>query len=925
MNKKLKLFIFSLFIFQCTFIFSQQFEAILIDSLQYTDACKWFDYDSDGDLDIIMGVGGWTGLNKSFLVYRNDSGKFIKNTDILIPSETYFGLGDMNNDNCVDVITMGYSQHDYIKVHLNKNSSSWEPFIDFGYFHRGEIEAADFNNDGRTDLLLHGYDIFHPATFIRLNENNYFNTTDISLGTNEDGFATAGDFNNDGYIDVLSSGWASFQNPVIRVAKNFKNEFFTTNYSSTDYATAYGGWADFNNDGYLDFYLLDRIPNYGSSIRYYYENQNGNNFIKRNDLPADSIFISSNVCGDLDNDGLQDILTVSSIINKNFFPKQPVRLALNQGDFNFKNISDSIFKNISYGNLSLGDYNNDGSLDILISGNSFLKLFKNISSVYNNRPEYPRFLKCSVTDNNIVNLSWEPGNDIETDSLGLSYNIYIISESGNFIVSPLADLETGFKRTADRGNAYHSLRKVIKNLPAGKFKWSVQSIDNSYYCSNFAPPDSFNILPTSEFVLPLNGCSKQDIIIKYSGNVSTDSNTKFIWSTDNGIIKQNWYSNEFVVKWDTGGIKNVSLKIIRDGLISNSTSHQINLKNTPDPFFEIPKEICMYDTIEALYTGESEQGTTFSFTFENGSISYGNGKGPHLVYWTYPGWKEVSFSADYKGCVSDSILWVNIMPTPDIDPLCYVSIDTSNIINVFVNDSNINSGEINTIYRINFNGSTKPIFEYNSNFNGFVIDTIFNQESKYYSYYNQTINTYGCISNTNKVKPIILDYVLSGNSWLKLFWETNYDEISEQSIYLAHESKKGLMDNQIGLNNYETAFFDNYTFGVDFYYRIHNELECDCLNSETADVYSNTLKIYFDEDSLKFNLYPNPFHDKLYINSNINFEFAQVNLYDINGILVLNSYVSSNNSIDFSDLSAGVYIIKIFTNMNVYQTKIAKY
>ncbi|EDP70447.1 CHU large protein; uncharacterized [Flavobacteriales bacterium ALC-1] len=70
-------------------------------------------------------------------------------------------------------------------------------------------------------------------------------------------------------------------------------------------------------------------------------------------------------------------------------------------------------------------------------------------------------------------------------------------------------------------------------------------------------------------------------------------------------------------------------------------------------------------------------------------------------------------------------------------------------------------------------------------------------------------------------------------------------------------------------------------------------------------------------------VYPNPANDFINIESN-NAQITEVKLYDILGKQVLSQYELSNNRLDISDLTSGVYFMKISANGNSITKKVIK-
>ena len=107
-----------------------------------------------------------------------------------------------------------------------------------------------------------------------------------------------------------------------------------------------------------------------------------------------------------------------------------------------------------------------------------------------------------------------------------------------------------------------------------------------------------------------------------------------------------------------------------------------------------------------------------------------------------------------------------------------------------------------------------------------------------------------------------------------------------------------------------------------------------CIQVDNAD-YSNNAQGWFKDDiasfsedcalniidfeTLRFNLYPNPTNDILNIDSQLLIEKVQV--YNMQGVLVKESFTKS---IDVSELSSGIYFIKVSNNVTSSTMKIIK-
>ncbi|HEY4287859.1 MAG TPA: VCBS repeat-containing protein [Puia sp.] len=143
----------------------------------YSTQAVFFDYDHDGDLDMFLANhslqqyarGNETAVMRrqqlspfSDKLYRNDNGHF---TDVskeagILSNVLTFGLGvtvsDLNNDGWPDIyVSNDFNEPDYLFIN-NGNKTFTESLhacMDQASLYSMGCDAADFNNDGRIDLI----------------------------------------------------------------------------------------------------------------------------------------------------------------------------------------------------------------------------------------------------------------------------------------------------------------------------------------------------------------------------------------------------------------------------------------------------------------------------------------------------------------------------------------------------------------------------------------------------------------------------------------------------------------------------------------------------------------------------------------------------------------------------------------------------
>jgi hypothetical protein len=448
----------------------------------YHGSADWGDYDNDGDLDII--ITGSTGSAGSAAIYRNDSGVF---TDINAGlTGVYYSSaawGDYDNDNDLDIILTGFSDGSRIsKIYRNDSGT----FTDINAGLPGVIYSAvdwgDYDNDGDLDILLTGSDTgLTNISRIYRNDSGVF--TDINAGLQGVYISTAdwGDYDNDGDLDILLTG----NTGIVSFSDIYRNDSGVFTRINTGFPKVYYGgmdWGDYDNDGDIDIVFTGDTRSL--IISKIYRNDSGT-FTDIN-AGLTGVSYSSASWGDYDNDGDLDLLctgyTGSTNISKIYRNDSGIFTDINAG-----------LTGVSYSSSAWGDYDNDGDLDILMTGDTgsgyLSQIYKNISSISNSIPSPPSNLSAVLVDSTVT-LSWDKAADTETPQNGLSYNLYIRSDS-LYVKSPMSDDSTGCRKIVKIGNANQLNSWTLKNLPAGKYYWSVQTVDHAYAGSEFAAERSF--------------------------------------------------------------------------------------------------------------------------------------------------------------------------------------------------------------------------------------------------------------------------------------------------------------------------------------------------------------------------------------------------------------------------------------------------
>ena len=388
-------------------------------------------------------------------------------------------------------------------------------------------------------MVLSGESATGPVTKVYLNSEGTFTDSGFSLPGFEDGIVSPSDYDSDGDIDFLAAGTVD-GNPQTSLIKNMGSGIFEpVAFGFAGFSMPAASWGDANADGKPDLFITGADSD-GNIDAILYMNLGNDSFVASEsvfqgvingtvaftdfDLDTDQdvlitgytdaaetnlftgfyentgtgfdLFYSTNsnqsdkrkvgglsksraVVGDYDNDGDPDVL-ISAEGEATIFNN-------NRGDINEEKLNVS-----GAGSVTWVDYDGDGDLDIVISGASS-KVLSNNTSIKNTAPSVPEGLMFT-TAGDTVNLIWNASLDSQTPTKSLTYNVRIGTSPGaSDVLSVNADLSTGKLRTQANGNAGYKTSLSLRGLPNGTYYWQVQAVDNGFMGSMFSQEQQFDV------------------------------------------------------------------------------------------------------------------------------------------------------------------------------------------------------------------------------------------------------------------------------------------------------------------------------------------------------------------------------------------------------------------------------------------------
>jgi hypothetical protein len=338
--------------------------------------CAWGDYDADGDLDLYI-----TGNPNEHVLYRNDGGAHFTDVSVqsgLIGSSPVLSYGavwaDFDGDGSLDLLVTDRG----VKLYKNDNGIFTDiselsnlNTVDPGY-PLWQTACGDYDKDGDLDIALSGANpgttnppIGLPSHLLK-NENGFFADVAPAMGIND-----VLESWNPAWVDVDNDGDLDLWMPTIRTpgerCQLFINDGSTLVHTDPNVtglqaiSAITSSWADFDNDGDMDVFLVPYVNDADGVAKLYRNNGDGTFTDIAPDKGLNQGFTDSRSVnwGDYDNDGDQDLLIGARTGAQKLYRSENAGQSFTEVGAETGAGINGLFRSAVF-----VDYDNDGFLDI---------------------------------------------------------------------------------------------------------------------------------------------------------------------------------------------------------------------------------------------------------------------------------------------------------------------------------------------------------------------------------------------------------------------------------------------------------------------------------------------------------------------------------------------------------------------------------
>lgn len=330
----------------------------------------WVDLDNDGDLDIaVSGKDKFSTLYANVLERNGNYTQFLNQFTKL--RNGAFAAGDFNADGNLDLLVSGVNESNEFKTALFQNTT--------GGLHYTPTPPAILNpaivtNDRIILTWDKGSDTQTPDNLLSYNvrigtqsDKNKFLSGAIPVTTGNTGNRLSlnvyTQLAEGTYVWSVQTVNAQLECSAWSQEEIFRVEQFVSSLQNvTGFQYAASAWGDYDNDGDPDLVVAGTDAN-GNNRAVLYINENG---MLTEDRTVNNELVKFNygdfAWGDYDNDGDLDLAYTG------FYVRQSPTSGLYRNDDGVLTEIEGVFTKVGFASLDWGDYDNDGDLDLAVMG-----------------------------------------------------------------------------------------------------------------------------------------------------------------------------------------------------------------------------------------------------------------------------------------------------------------------------------------------------------------------------------------------------------------------------------------------------------------------------------------------------------------------------------------------------------------------------
>ncbi len=577
---------------------------------------KFLDINQNGNVEVLGSIGQESG----FFEYKNETYSKVRktwNSDLGCSSYEFF-IADFNHDGYPDF----YYPHSKGNLFTNsgEEDSSFEydtETFDFGFKFPEEplIANIDFNNDGKLNFLDNSHSLYTNNG----DERKFSDFANIWGRYSYDGFF---DFDRDGGLDIwkneIDNSIQKAQTKVYFKVAGENNQFNPAGTVFYENERRYNmeGFADFNNDGYVDGYFLDHP-----------EGQDYYNMVIVKGKPMsewpckETVVIPLKECTfyaggepsfkfvDFSNNGYLDIIVGNSFV------------LLMDKDFSFQKAQYETvpdYRSVD-GLKSIDEYHWQP-----LTPGAYPNGYK--SNIKNEAPSVPAHVTATSVPEGLL-LKWDDATDDHTPWMQMRYNVSlkIKGKTGEnaFVLSPMNGLSD--EAAICSGVYYRKATQLIVPKTAlvngTTYELQVQAIDLMGEHSAMTKP--VEVTYNAEKMIMIDENEHYTELAYYGKCTNVSGNAFTIAPGEGGTVLQHSDGGIFSLKWNTPGVKTITFK---DG--NDVITKLVNVKLLPDLTINLPERVMLNTPLtvrvpKSFQTGKYDdfgfkESEAYKATFEKG-------------------------------------------------------------------------------------------------------------------------------------------------------------------------------------------------------------------------------------------------------------------------------------------------------------------